>query len=71
MNIFLNLVLVGTSFMLDGFIVLDTNVDSCVNENCFSYVTSTSNANIDVNIWHFRLGHIGQDKMKLLAREGC
>ena len=56
--------------MLDGFIVLNTNVDSCVNESCFSYVTSASNANIDVNIWHSRLGHIGQDRMKLLAREG-
>ena len=50
LDIFLNSVLVGTGYMLDGFIVLDTNVDSCVNESCFSYVTSASNANIDVNI---------------------
>ena len=56
--------------MLNGFIVLDTNVDSCVNESCFFYVTYANNANIDVNIWHSRLGHIGQDRMKLLAREG-
>ena len=70
LDIFLNSVLVGTGYMLDGFIVLNTNVDSCVNESCFSYVTSASNANTNVNMWHSRLGHIGQDRMKLLAREG-
>jgi len=30
----------------------------------------SSNNDVDVIIWHARLGHIGQDRMSRLAKEG-
>ena len=37
---------------------------------CFSYLTESSNNNFDSCLWHARLGHIGQDRMNRLARDG-
>ena len=37
--------------------------------NYFSYVTSSTNNEIDVIIWHARLGHIKQERIHKLARE--
>lgn len=38
------------------------------NDGCFSLITSSSNVNIDVNIWHSKLGHIGKEIINRLAR---
>lgn len=61
----------GYGHRYDGFIVLDCNpstynyyVDCCVMA-CYS-----SNNDVDVITWHARLGHIGQDRMNRLAKEG-
>ena len=36
----------------------------------FSLFTESSNDNTDTQLWHARLGHIGQDRMNRLARYG-
>ena len=36
----------------------------------FSLITSYADENVDVNVWHMRLGHIGQQRMDRLAKEG-
>ena len=56
-------------FMLDGFIVLDT---LSLNTNTSTFVNGSSNNDSlihDVK-WNARLGHIGQDRLKRLARAG-
>ena len=71
MDIIFNSVCVGTGYLLNGFIVLNTELDGFNYSNgCFSLIASANNVNVDVNIWHARLGHIGQDRMNRLAREG-
>ena len=40
------------------------------NNISFSYLTESSNNNFDSCLWHARLGHIGQDRMNRLARNG-
>ena len=62
----------GSRYLLNGFIVLDIDYTFCtnLNYNSFSLITSYDNENIDVNIWHTRLCHIGQHKMHRLAKEG-
>jgi len=71
MDIVFNSVCVGTGYLLNGFIVLNTELDgfNC-SDGCFSLIASANNVNVDVNTWHARLGHIGQDRMNRLAREG-
>ena len=39
------------------------------NSNSFSLFTSSNISNNDVNIWHARLGHIGQQRMDRLAKD--
>jgi len=70
-RITLDNVFYGFGLLYDRFIVLDCNpstydyyVDRCVMA-CYS-----SNNEIDVITWHARLGHIGQDRMNRLAKEG-
>ena len=59
LEIFLNSILIGTEHLINGFIVLDTILDGSSYDNSyFSYVTSSSNNEIDVITWHARLGHI-------------
>ena len=62
----------GSGSLVNGFIVLDIDYDmlTSTNESCFSFITSSNSENDDVNIWHARLGHIGQDRMNRLAKEG-
>ncbi|KAK9108126.1 hypothetical protein Syun_024137 [Stephania yunnanensis] len=71
-NLFLEQTYYGCGYVSDGFIVLD--IDYVSNSNiyraCFSLVTSSIDSNVDVNIWHARLGHIGQQRMNRLAKEG-
>ena len=71
LKIFLNSILIGTRHLINGFIVLDTILDdSSYDTSCFSYVTSSSNNEIDAITWHARLGHIGQEIMYRLERKG-
>ena len=51
--------------------VLDT-VNVFINDNTFIYVVGNSSVsnNNDSVMWHARLGHIGQDRLKKLARAG-
>ena len=59
-----------SGYLLNGFKELDT-VNVFVNNDTSIYVknSSASNDNESV-IWHARLGHIGQDCLKRLARAG-
>lgn len=64
---FLDSILVCSSVFMDSFIVIETN--ELINKSsCFS--ASSNSLNNDSNVWHARLGHIGQDRMNTLAREG-
>ena len=70
-KIFLNSVLIGIEHLINGFIVLDTILDGSSYDNSyFSYVTSSSNNEIDAITWHTRLGHIWQERMYRLTRKG-
>ena len=54
---------------MDGFMVL--NIYYC-NSNrgvYFSLFTESSNDNVDAQLWHTILGHIGQDRMNKLTRD--
>ena len=70
-KIFLDNIYYGSGYLSNDFIVLDT-VNILINDNTSIYVVgnfSTSNDNDSV-IWHARLGHIGQDCLKRLAKVG-
>ena len=70
-KILLDNVYYDSGYLLDGFMVLDT-VNISMYDDTFIYVvgnSSVSNDNDSV-IWHARLGHIWQDRLKRLAREG-
>ena len=60
-----------SGFLLDGFFVLDTfsNNDYISNNQCFA-LSGVSDNNLDVNVWHSRLGHVGPERMIRLAKEG-
>ena len=55
---------------MDGFIVLNTKYVECYSGVCFSLFTQFSNDDLNVNVWHVKLGHIGQERMNRLARDG-
>jgi hypothetical protein len=61
----------GSGFVLNGFMVLDTNNVS-INYDASIYVVQNSSIVNDSNIitWHARLGHIGQDRLHRLTRAG-
>ncbi|KAK2985549.1 hypothetical protein RJ640_014149 [Escallonia rubra] len=65
LNIFLDDVLFGHGFRMDNLFQLDL-IDS---QSSYSYVVNDNIMN-DSTTWHARLGHIGQDRMTRLAREG-
>ncbi|KAK2980404.1 hypothetical protein RJ640_014577 [Escallonia rubra] len=66
LDIFLDDVLFGHGFRMDSlFFQLDL-IDS---QSSYSYVVNDNIMN-DSTTWHARLGHIGQDRMTRLAREG-
>ncbi|KAK2973062.1 hypothetical protein RJ640_023559 [Escallonia rubra] len=60
LDIFLDDVLFGHGFCMDSTFQLDL-IDS---QSSYSYIVN------DSTTWHARLGHIGQDRMTRLAREG-
>ena len=47
---------------------LDYNLSSC--NVSFSMFSTSRDYENDVNVWHARLGHIGQQRMNRLAKEG-
>ncbi|KAK2986484.1 hypothetical protein RJ640_001007 [Escallonia rubra] len=65
LDIFLDDVLFGHGFRIDSLFQLDL-IDS---QSSYSYVVNDNIMN-DSTTWHARLGHIGQDRMTRLAREG-
>ena len=70
MDMYLANIKYGTAYFYDRFFVLDVVQSSNNNNVSFSLFTSTSNYENDVNTWHARLGHIGQQRMNRLAKEG-
>ncbi|KAL0437841.1 UNVERIFIED_CONTAM: Copia protein [Sesamum radiatum] len=56
--------LYGLGFMNNGFFMLE------LSNECVSYVSSSINVHDISALWHARLGHIGQERMTRLAREG-
>ena len=64
----MNSLQIGTGYLLNGFMVLDTGFNNI--NNSFSFISASNNINIDVYTRHARLGHIGQDRMRRLAKEG-
>ena len=69
MNVLLENVCYGFGFMLDGFILLDSIP---ININTYTFVIGSSSNDSLVHdvIWHARLGHIGQDRLKRLTKAG-
>jgi hypothetical protein len=55
-------------FFSDGFMVLD--IDYYNNDGSVFLLTSDDDVSNSSIIWHARLGHIGQERMGRLAREG-
>ena len=58
----------GSGFISDGFMVL--NIDYYNNDDSIFLLTSFDNESNSSVVWHARLGHIGQERMARLAREG-
>ena len=52
MQLVLNETLVGTSYLLNGFMILNV-INQNYNQDCFSLITSSEP--VDVNVWHARL----------------
>ena len=50
--------------------MLNTKYVECYSGVCFSLFTQSSNDDLNVNVWHARLGHIGQERMNRLACDG-
>lgn len=64
-----NNIFVGFGRISDDFMILDIDSYahfSYTNDSSSSYITSFG---INVNIWHGRLGHIGQKQTNMLAKE--
>ena len=69
-SIYLGTIFYGIGYLLDGFFVLDVD-DSSFNKNANGSVSNIASfCDNDSMRWHDRLGHIGQDRMTRLAREG-
>ena len=69
MNVLLDNVCYKSSFMLDGFIVLES---ISINTNTSTFVIGIlSNDSLVHDVkWHARLRHIGQDRKKRLTKAG-
>ena len=59
----------GHASLLDDFLVLDLD-ENYYNNNSSSVFVSSVDSNSDSVVWHASLGHIGQDRMTKLAKEG-
>ena len=58
----------GSCYVLNGFIVMDTDYYEC--NLSYSMITSSHNSELDVNLWHARLCHIGQNRIDRLVKQG-
>ena len=47
---------------------MDTDYYEC--NLSYSMITSSHNSELDVNLWHARLGHIGQNRIDRLVKQG-
>ena len=62
-RVFCGITFYGSGFISDGLFVLDI----CYSDNdSSSFLTAANN----FVTWHSRLGHIGQERMNMLDREG-
>jgi GAG-pre-integrase domain len=68
-KLYLDHVCYGYEYVSNGFIILDV-VNIMTSYNTYFSLIAYVNDNIDVNVWHMRLGHIGQQMMDRLAKEG-
>ena len=59
-DLFLGQQYYGSGYFFDGFIVLDFEHGE---SNGCSYITLVVNYDNNVEVWHARLGHIGQSQM--------
>lgn len=51
--------------------ILDAEFNYSTENSYFSVIAfSSSSSSIDANVWHACLGHIGQDRMNHLVRDG-
>ena len=68
-KIFLDKVYYSSRYLLNGFMVLDT-VNVFINDDTSIYVVENSSTtkNNDSVIWHAKLKHIRQNRLKILAR---
>ena len=66
-KVLLDNIVYGYGFMSDEFIILDIIP---INETIYVFVTGNSSSSSSVNDveWHAKLGHIGQDHLKRLAK---
>ena len=55
LKIVLNSTIVTSCYLLDGFLVLDTNYYDFNNK----WFSVNAFSNVDVNTWHVILGHVG------------
>ena len=67
-NLSLGTIFYGSSYIFNGFIVMDIDYNKC--NLSYSMITSLHNCENELNIWHAQLGHIGQDGMDRLVKEG-
>jgi GAG-pre-integrase domain len=68
-KLYLDDVCYGYGYVSNDFIILDV-VNIMISYNTHFSLISHTNDNIDVNVWHMRLDHIGQQMMDRLAKEG-
>ena len=66
-DLFLGQQYYGFGYFFDGLIVLD--VEHGESKDCFSYIMSVVNYDNNVEVWHARLGHIGQSQINRLAKK--
>ena len=69
LDIFYSGNLFGHASLVDDFLVLDLDNEYHSN-NTSSIFVSFVDSDHDSVVWHARLGHIGQERMTRLAKEG-
>ena len=68
-KIHLGTIYYGRGFMSNGFMVLDIDYNNN-DSGSFFLLSSVANDHNSSIKWHARLGHIGQDRMTRLVRDG-
>ena len=71
LELYLGTTFIGSGFLLDGFMILDVKNDVLkgTDKSYCSLMTSSRNIYDETITWHARLGHIGQERMNILAKE--